>query len=140
MNPVICPYCGNPSKLVSGDTIYTERRDLALLKYYRCVPCDAHVGCHKPGTFVYIGNKKINSDGSLPMGQLADAQLRAARQVAHAVFDPIWRDAGTPRRAAYDWLARQMGLPVERTHIAEFDLAQCRRVVEVVNQAKKVAV
>lgn len=140
MNPVTCPYCGNPSKLVSGAAIYPNRRDLALLKYHRCVPCDAHVGCHKPGAFMFAGNKKITSDGSLPMGQLANAELRAARQAAHAAFDPRWREQQTPRRIAYDWLARQLGLPLDQTHIAEFDLAQCRRVVEVVNQTKKVAV
>ena len=134
----LCPYCHQPSKIVGGDAIYPNRRDLALLKYHRCAPCDAHVGCHKVGAYLWDNGKKIVSDGTLPMGRLANAELRQAKMAAHAAFDPIWRDEGTPRRIAYDWLSKQLGIPINRTHIGEFDLAMCQRVVEVCKKRETV--
>ncbi len=116
-----CPYCDGRAPLVDGGHIYPTRSDLWDLPYYRCDPCDAHVGCH-PRTIV-------------PLGMPANAPLRRARSRAHAAFDPIWkRDGrGNKRRRthAYAWLAAQLGLQVDRTHIGWFDEAMCARVVEV---------
>jgi len=50
---------------------------------------------------------------------------------AHAAFDPIWRDAGTKRSAAYAWLAAAMGIPTESCHIGMMDVDDCLRVVEL---------
>ena len=135
--PSICPYCGNPSRIVSGDAIYPHRLDLALLKFHRCEPCDAYVGCHRPGAYVWVHGVKFTSDGTLPMGRLANSELRRAKMAAHTAFDPIWREGGTPRRIAYDWLAKQLGIHLDDTHIGEFDLAQCQRVVEICRQKEK---
>ena len=137
-SPVICPYCGNCAKVVNGDAIYPQRLDLALLKYHLCERCDAYVGCHLPGTYIWVGGRKVASDGTLPMGRLANSELRRAKRAAHEVFDPLWRDTGTPRRAAYQWLANAMGLHIDNTHIGEFDLAQCRRVVEICRHKERV--
>ena len=60
---------------------------------------------------------------------------------AHAAFDPLWRakmarDSCTKsqaRKAGYRWLAEQLGMPYKKTHIGDFDLAECQRVVEVCN-------
>jgi hypothetical protein len=35
------------------------------------------------------------------------------------------------RRGAYRWLAEQMGITGDDCHIGMFDVAQCRRVVEI---------
>lgn len=131
MNTPICPYCSKPSTLVNGDAIYPNRRDLALLKYHRCEPCQAHVGCHRVGAFTFKNDKKTVSDGTLPLGRLANAELRAAKQAAHAAFDPIWQDNGRPRRAVYAWLANKLGLSFDDTHIGEFDVARCHQVREL---------
>jgi len=72
-----------------------------------------------------------------PLGTLADAETRAARMKAHDAFDPLWRrrmratQCSKPqaREAAYAWLSRALGLPLDRTHIALFDRAMCDRVV-----------
>lgn len=37
------------------------------------------------------------------------------------------------RRAAYSWLAGELGVEVKRCHIGWFDVAECHRVVEVSN-------
>lgn len=136
---VTCQYCHNPAPLVSGLAVYPHRRTLWAMKFYKCEPCDAWVGCHPPAN----GRGGGQGDGTVPMGRLANAELRAAKQAAHAAFDPIWQSApkGTrqARRGAYKWLAQRLGMPVGQCHIGEFDLEQCRKVVEVVEQFNKEA-
>lgn len=119
-----CRYCLLPAALLRlGDEGYPYRRDYGPT--WTCAPCGAHVGCH-PGT-------------ENALGGLANAELRAAKQAAHAAFDPLWRrkaakekcGIGKARRAGYRWLSEQLGIPGKLTHIGEFDLDQCRKVVEV---------
>lgn len=112
---VNCDYCQQPALLVGGDVIYPHRSDLAHRKFYVCISCDARVGCH-PGT-------------ERALGRLANAELRQAKQEAHAAFDPLWKSNGMKRKEAYAWLAKQLG--VERVHIGECDVETCRRVVEI---------
>jgi hypothetical protein len=113
-----CPHCARPAELVAGADVYPHRLDLAEKKVWRCLPCDARVGCH---------------DGTdIPLGTLAGPALRSARWRAHAAFDRLWKreHGGTMRRAeAYAWLAGQLGVEVEACHIGQFDEAWCERVV-----------
>jgi hypothetical protein len=115
---VTCIYCGGEAELVGGDAIYPHRPDLARKKFYRCQPCDAYVGCH-------AGTTK-------PYGGLANAETRAARQRAHAAFDPIWKDGKVRRIDAYSQLAKALGIPVGSCHMGMFDIHTCKRVVEAV--------
>lgn len=117
-----CPYCGQQARLVTGNIIYPHRPDLSDKNFWHCAPCDAYVGCHH-GTTV-------------PLGRLADAKLRKAKMDAHAVFDTLWRHApknqrSTARKRAYAWLARELGLPPEDTHIGMMDVDTCMRVIEL---------
>ena len=120
----ICRYCQNPAALLRhGDAGYPYGRDYGPT--WTCTPCRAWVGCH-PRT-------------EKPLGGLANAELRLAKQAAHAAFDPLWQrkmaregvTQGAARRAGYRWLADQLGLPFNKTHIGYFDIAQCQRVIEV---------
>lgn len=115
---VTCPYCNAEAEVTTGDYIYPHRQDLAHRKFYVCWPCDAYVGTHK--------------DSGAPLGSMANAELRKARRAAHAAFDPLW-DRTMARNQAYAWLAKAMGLPKNQTHIGMFDVDQCKRVVELVN-------
>jgi hypothetical protein len=123
MNAPICPYCGATAVLVGADVIYPRRRDLAHKRFWKCLACgDAYVGCH-PGTVQ-------------PLGRLADAGLRTAKQRAHAAFDPLWERKmrqgfrkSAARSAGYQWLAIELGIPAVDCHIGMFDIAQCERVV-----------
>lgn len=122
----ICPYCDQPAWLVPGIVIYPRGGPaLRNKQYWRCAPCDAYVGCH---------------DGTeRPLGRLANAELRQAKQEAHAAFDPLWqakmrRDGcskGKARGAGYKWLADQLGIERRRCHIGMLDVDQCRRVVDI---------
>lgn len=118
---VVCPYCNQEAPLVTGDKVYPHRPELHWLRLYRCAPCDAHVGVHR-GT-------------EIPLGTLANAATRKARNKAHAAFDPLWQlgRAGDRERRLelYAWLAKELGIQVEKTHIALFDVETCRRVVEL---------
>ena len=131
MKRFLCTYCKAAPLLVSGDVIYPSRQDLKTLNFWQCKPCDAYVGCHKGGNGF--------GDGTRPLGTLANAELRAARNRAHAAFDPIWRSGEMGRRKAYAWLGTQLGLPVKRVHIAEFNLDTCSKVVSVCQARRSMA-
>ena len=134
--PCTCPYCKQPAQLVGGDVIYPHRPELAGLKFHHCAPCSAYVGCHKAGAWTYdTTGRKVVSDGTLPLGRLANAELRKAKQQAHAAFDPLWQSGRYNRRVAYAWLAKELGIRVDQCHIAEFDVRQCRAVVAATNAA-----
>lgn len=113
---VYCDYCGRRAELVDSKVIYGK--DFGH-KCYLCRPCLAYVGCHK-------GTDK-------PLGRLANAELREWKKRAHEAFDPLWKYGRFRgyRDAAYSWLAKRMGLPVEETHIGMFDIDQCKRVVSI---------
>lgn len=151
---LICTYCHKPAELVGGERIYPHRPDLADKKFWLCAPCDAYVGCHAAGVWVPdMGPDKVTSDGTLPMGRLANAELRAAKRAAHDAFDPTWKTfsvwkrhpAFTPdakydnarRKALYRWLAKAMSIPEAQCHIGMFDVEECKRVIELMNPAAK---
>lgn len=129
--PPTCPYCKGEALLTTGDRIYPNRPDLASLKFWCCHLCDAWVGCHKPGTHRVEGGQRIENGEAHPLGRLANAQLRRAKSAAHAAFDPLWKSYGMSRHRAYAWLAKQMGLTLDQTHIGEFDVQQCLRAAEI---------
>lgn len=116
-----CDYCGNAAKLVTGKAIYPHRPDLYRLSFWQCKPCGAYVGCHK--------KEGGNGDGTKPLGRLANAELRAAKTRAHAAFDPLWRERGMKRRAAYAWLAEKLGVSKAECHIGMMDVETCERVI-----------
>lgn len=115
--PPDCPYCRAESVLVTGASVYPRRPDLADRSFYMCTQCDAYVGTH-PGTHV-------------PLGRLANAELRAAKRSAHAAFDPLWKTGGLSRRKAYLVLAWLLQINPVRAHIGMMDEQMCCKVVEV---------
>lgn len=134
---VVCPYCHRDAALVTGNEIYPHRPDLIDKLFWRCAPCGAYVGCHpRAGK----NGKGGIGDGRVPLGRLANAELRRAKQRAHAAFDPMWRSGQVRRKAAYAWLAGELGLCAENCHIGMMDVDACRAVVAVVeNQRRKSA-
>jgi hypothetical protein len=142
----ICPYCGRPSKLVTGAAIYTPcPPDLLARYFWRCDPCDAHVGCHRANN----GMRQTFNDGKVPLGRLANPELRMWKGNAHAVFDGYWqrrldaeirsRGGHAPkgikqrhRTEAYKRLAQDLKIEQDQCHIGMFDVDMCKRVVRVV--------
>ncbi len=124
MKEVYCPYCGKRAEFVDSAEVY-HGRSYGMI--YLCRPCDAYVGCH--------GNGK----GDSPKGRLANAELRRWKIAAHDAFDPLWKYGPFRgrRNAAYAWLAEQMGLPKEKTHIGMFDVAECQQVIQICKNRKE---
>lgn len=128
----ICIECGALAEQVTGEAIYPHRPDLVWRTYYLC-QCGAYVGTHR-GT-------------DIPLGTPAGPETRAARNAAHAIFDPLWeakirRDGCSKkeaRGAAYKWLAEQLGINRDACHIAMFDAATARRVMDVVLASRRKA-
>lgn len=128
----ICPYCGEKSELVPATKVYPNNQ--YARKYsdmYWCKPCDAYVGCHQ-GT-------------DIALGRLANFKLRELKKKAHSLFDPLWErkmvkthmKKHIARNLAYEWLAREMGLPKDETHIGMFDEKQCEKVIELCSKYKR---
>jgi hypothetical protein len=115
-----CPYCNNETKFVDSIVIYGRSYGMV----YYCEPCKAWCGVHK------------GTDQSL--GRLANSNLRELKKQAHAMFDPLWqRKIATglkknhARAKAYIWLAKEMGIEPEKTHVGMFDEEQCKQVIEI---------
>lgn len=118
---VKCDYCGSDAARVTGKEIYPHRPDLYSLQFWSCSPCGAWVGCHK-------------RSNAVPLGRLANAELRKAKSAAHAAFDPLWKSGDKSRRGAYEWLSRKLNIPFKDCHIGMFDIETCAEVVRVCNE------
>jgi hypothetical protein len=124
----VCIECGAlATDLVGGAAIYgdrPDRPDMMAKMFWRCA-CGAYVGCH-PGT-------------ELALGYPAGPETIKARSAAHAAFDPLWRrkmardgcSQKEARQAGYAWLASQPDMPQSECHMARFNAAQARKVVEI---------
>ena len=100
--PTICRYCGGIIRLVPAADVYGS---------------NARVGCHKGTT--------------RPLGDVANEILRLKRIEAHQVFDAYWQKMHISRTKAYQWLARELKLSEEETHIGGFEIDTCQRVIDL---------
>lgn len=125
MNPptITCPYCRNPAHLAESAEVYGGR-DFG--KIWICRPCGAYVGTHR------------NDPNHRPLGRLANAELRFWKIKAHAAFDPLWKTGGMSRGAAYRLMQEAMGMTAQEAHIGEFDVAECRQLIEALGNMEAV--
>jgi hypothetical protein len=61
-------------------------------------------------------------------------ELNFLRMYTHNEFDRIWKNKYMKRSDAYAWLAKEMNIPKEKTHIALFDRKQCQEAREIVHR------
>ncbi|MGL5386678.1 MAG: zinc-finger-containing protein [Serratia sp. (in: enterobacteria)] len=118
-----CNYCNKPARLVRGYELFPYRRDLSKRYYWVCSPCNAYVAC-------------FHDSDAIPVGRLANAQLRAVQRLAYAAFDPLWKEFGMNRLDAYQWLAEQMKMPSAQCRIGMFDTEQCRKATRIATDYK----
>jgi hypothetical protein len=123
-NPPCCPYCLQRARLVHADVIYPGRDFSGL--YWHCQRCQAWVGTHK------------NSKRAVPLGSLANAELRRARQAVHARLDPLW-NAGKvlghmTRQQAYELLGERMG--IHNPHVGFFSVDDCAKAHRAIDSIK----
>lgn len=104
--PKQCLYCGAKVIYTSNAVIYG--REYGNGKCYKCTGCDAYVGVHT-GTRV-------------PLGRLANRELREMKKACHALFDPVWKSKKLSRTEAYRRLAALLDIPANECHFGWFDM------------------
>jgi hypothetical protein len=87
---------------------------------YLCRYCGASVGCH-PNTVI-------------PLGRMADDELKKLKKLAHSYFDPIWQNKKRQRRECYQVLARKMGISVDDCHFGWFDAWQLYKALDILRK------
>lgn len=115
-----CPYCSSRALLCPASVVYGTKAADPAAPYYICARypiCDAYVAAHK----------KI----CLPMGTLANAELRRKRIQAHAALGRLWESGLMSKKQAYLWLQAKLGLPGEETHIGRFSTFRCEQVIQL---------
>lgn len=118
-----CPYCG--AKVVLKDSVYVYHNHRNYGSMWVCSnfpKCNSYVGCHRGTT--------------IPLGRLANAELRRAKNLAHYYFDALWKSGFMTREQAYIWLATSLGISQGKCHIGMFDTETCGKVVKLCKKQK----
>jgi hypothetical protein len=124
-----CDYCGGKAQLSRvGDDSYPYREDHGVL--WICRACDAWIGTY------------ARSRRNIPLGRLANAELRQAKAQLHAALEPLVtakmrRDgcnAFEARAKGLRWIVAQMGLGEHHANIHALDANQCRQALDVIQR------
>lgn len=75
----------------------------------------------------------MNGAASAPDGKLVFWRKMAYR----ATFKYVSGKERRTRRAFYEWLAEQMGIPLEQAKIRTMDIDQCKAVIKICKEAKR---
>lgn len=118
--PTICRYCGGVIRLVPAADVYgssTERLGMQNEYLYQCQNSQCP--------------RWLPQGYHAAVGDVANEILRLKRIEAHQVFDAYWQKMHISRTKAYQWLARELKLPEEETHIGGFEIDTCQRVIDL---------
>jgi hypothetical protein len=119
--PTECPKCGGPVAIENNRALYGS----SYGRYPWCVMCkDAACGCA-------VG---FHPETNIPLGIMADRATRTARSRCKDAFNPLWMEGALTRNAAYEWLAKELGIPPERCHIGLFDIEQCNAALAAIER------
>lgn len=120
-----CPYC-NKKAVVKDSSVIYYGRSFGLVWICPDYPkCDSYVGIHK------------NSKRMMPLGRMANRELRELKKEVHAVFDTLWKTKQMSRNLAYTKLREGMKMDKGECHIGKFDNVTCRRAIEVATEIIK---
>lgn len=120
---VKCSYCGAQAMLRPACAVHGEKakKDSQLYVCSRYPKCNAYVGAHK--------------NTLLPMGTLANGDLRHKRILAHKALDRLWKDGAMKKWQAYKWMEAKLGLRSDQAHIAMFSEYMCDQLIHACQQA-----
>lgn len=91
---ITCSYCKRPAERVTGKILYPHKKELYKKIFWRCSSCDASIGCKK--------------DSDIPLGTLANAELRQLRMQAHHALDRIWKESLASRSYLYKLMSKDL--------------------------------
>ena len=115
--PTRCPYCGSSVILRSAEGIYSDNKRNSMLYVCSHYPkCDAYVRTHT-GT-------------NIPVGSMANRELRALRKTAHHYFDQLYKSGYMTKDDAYYWLSGIIDAPMSCAHIGYLSEYYCKKVIE----------
>lgn len=104
-----CPYCGSTVVYRSADGIYHENKKGTMLYVCSNFPeCDAYV--------------RVHAGTNIPVGSLANHELRSLRRTAHHYFDQLHLSGYMSKQDAYKWLADLVMAPMSEAHIGHIRL------------------
>lgn len=118
-----CPYCGSRAFLRPASVLDKCSLIENDEKYYVCARyplCNSYVKAHR--------------HNQMPMGTLANRELRTKRQEAHRAMQELIDCGLMSRKEVYHWLQIQLGLPQDETHIAKFSNQRCDQVILLCHQ------
>lgn len=114
--PKVCRYCNGRVVFVNNSHVYGSTVGLWPF-VYTCVNCDSFVGTHT-GT-------------DIPLGTLANRELRQLRQVAKQSFLALNKLLHRNATQSYKWLAEQMDKPVNETHFGWFEAEDLNKALQI---------
>ena len=109
--PLECPDCGDSMPLI---------KDNFGIRYKCKSPCRGSHGAHPDGK---------------PLGTPANSRIRKARSEAHLVFDVLWQSGKMSRVEAYAWMRSTLRLQPDEAHISSMNVAQCRSLIQAVQDS-----
>ncbi len=132
-----CAECGGPSEIAQVEIIYPNRPDIWTREdgsrpwFWLCSKCWAYCG--------------VDRHTLKPLGTPAGPKTRAARQRAHAAFDPMWQkrarlsgiNKNHARGKGYKWLAAALGIEAKDCHIASMSAEMADRVAGICARARR---
>lgn len=124
-----CCGCGTDveARLTDGREVYSHRRDLHSLPFWKCDACGNFVGCHHR-----------TKERTRPLGCIPTKEIKVARQHIHKILDPLWKQNRIRRGDLYSMLAEKLG--IEEYHTAEIrSVDEARKVYGIVQEIARTA-
>ena len=118
-----CPNCGAKAALHPASFVYGNDRGTYKYLYV----CDRYPACNS-----YVAAHRTTR---LPLGSLADGDLRHKRILAHHALHSVQAQLGMNRDQSYRWLQTQMGLPGDQVHIAKCGDYRCEQIIRICENA-----
>jgi len=95
--PKYCIHCTVSNEIEYIDSSYIYGKSYGMI--YICKGCESYVGVH--------------DNTNIPLGILANKELRELKKSAHELFDKLWKNKENKyvaRFDAYQWLAKELDL------------------------------
>ena len=86
-----------------------------------------YVCSHYPECDAYV---RVHAGTNIPVGSLANHELRTLRRTAHHYFDQLHQSGMMSKQDAYQWFADLICAPLSEAHIGYLGEYYCKQVIE----------
>ena len=73
---------------------------------------------------------RVQPGTAIPLGTLANGELRALRRETHHYFDKLYTSGRMTKQEVYRWLANFLQAPQSQAHIGYLGEYTCRQVLQ----------